>query len=456
MNLLVIVLTILNVGCGVGSYHLLRSFTCQRLRRTVLDPATFVLMLSLIFLVDFLLLCFDSSSAYALFERHQSLSREVVIRAFGMFTMFQAVFFCSVAFSTWLPIRIPLTKHLSRNATDETWLASLGRPSDGNLRLFVLASLVLYLPCIAVYLWHSRGTSLSHQLLLRQNPLLDVVITLVVPMLAYYGTYTRRPNEFLLFAVICILSLTLAGKRGPVLAVGLITMACLYRFDITVPRKALWILCPLLVAFLLTQRFVFRESFRHDSISSFTQSKGGLLDVFFGTAEVSNAEVLSGVIANQTLLSRSPTDWLLSSALAPIPRSIATFKPWGGSAHATHILSPERWEFTRSEILVTGYGDLMIHFGTVGAFIVLFVMATLWSWSLRRTCAHDGDLNVFAYALLVWVFYVFMRGDAFNMSRHVWFYLIAWGLACLLVQTRLAIPSVRIVLPHERKTSSDR
>ncbi|MEZ6089060.1 MAG: hypothetical protein R3C05_13745 [Pirellulaceae bacterium] len=295
-----------------------------------------------------------------------------------------------------------------------------------------------------MYVWQTRGANASHQMMFRENPLIDISISLIIPMFAYFGTFARRYRSVLLLGVYIGLTLAIAGKRGPVLAAGFITLASMYRFNLTIPRKSLFVLIPLLICFLLTQRFLFRESFRHDSVSDFTNSKGGVLNVFFGTAEVSNAEVLSMITTNAAMLSRNPMEMIKAAILAPAPRSVIKSKPLGSSAHMTTVLSPERWRLTRSEVLVTGYGDLIMHLGvTLGGFI-LGIVALGWSAWLRSICRNQQHLNVFSFTLVMWSYYIFMRGDTFNLARYVWFYLFVFVLAALLVRTRLSVPRIEL------------
>lgn len=449
MTVLIYLLAGCNLAIVIGTYLLLRSIESPKLGRSIIAPATFVLVLDLVFLLDFLILTGDQTSAYTLFEHHQSIRRGSVIDALAVFTGYHFVVLIGVMAAIYLPQREIRSDVVDAHRTPRFFdrlrsLQWMPTPSPGTLRLFVIAGMMLFLPCVLRYIWQSRGSNVAHQLMLRQSPLIDVAITMVIPLLAYFGTFTRRYLPVLLCGVLIALSLMVAGKRGPVLAAGLITLATMYRFNLTIPRRYLWCLLPLLVCFLLTQRFLFRESFRHDSIGDFAQAKGGVLNVFFGTAEISNAEVLTTVLHGEALLHRPPSDLVLGSLLAPVPRAIVKNKPWGGSAHATAVLSPQRWRLTRSEVLVTGYGDLIMHFGIAGGACVLGMMAFGWTLAIRAVCSRDGQFHVFYFTLLLWGFYIFMRGDLYNLSRYVWFYLIIAVMSYVMVQTRLSIPNIRI------------
>ena len=90
-----------------------------------------------------------------------------------------------------------------------------------------------------------------------------------------------------------------------------------------------------------------------------------------------------------------------------------------------------------------------MHFGILIGACVLGIMAFLWSLAIRIVCTRQQNLNVIMFTLLMWSYYIFMRGDTFNMARFFWFFILIGFVALVLVQAKLTIPRIEL-LPRPR------
>ncbi|HDU5160615.1 TPA: oligosaccharide repeat unit polymerase, partial [Klebsiella quasipneumoniae subsp. similipneumoniae] len=180
-----------------------------------------------------------------------------------------------------------------------------------------------------------------------------------------------------------------------------------------------------LVGYLLTVlRYVFRESWRYSSMSDFIDDKGGYFQLFFNSVEISMAEVISTAIKFSTYISRFPLESIWAGVVFPIPRSIYESKPVGGSSAFTSIMSPDKWFYTKSEIVVTGYGDLYLNLGFLFSGILLFFVGVFWAYLIVKNVNKGVQNNIYILPVLMWLMYTFLRADIFNMMRWLWAFVI--------------------------------
>ena len=179
------------------------------------------------------------------------------------------------------------------------------------------------------------------------------------------------------------------------------------------------ILIPGLAAYLSVSRYVFREP-GFSSFNEFLTANGGILSLFFSSQEISPGKMFSVIYAFADEIPIYPFEGFLAMLAAPIPRALFAMKPYGTSAIFTELYSPERWDLTKSESTISGYGDLYLQFGCVGATIVAFLLG----YAFFRICIRL--LNNSPTATITWIpialgaMYTFFRADVFNVGLVLW------------------------------------
>jgi hypothetical protein len=286
------------------------------------------------------------------------------------------------------------------------------------------------------------SAEVSRQLYFKDNPLMHLVFLLALPAYALY--LSGRPNfdfyAWLWFFFLAFL-LLVSGSRGAIILLVLIACTNYTLKKSPLSWRYLIVGIPIVVFGLVVVRYVFREAWRYDSIVQFLDASGGLLGVFFQSSEVSLAEVLTMAVAVDGKLNLFPFQGLLGLITYPIPRSIFEYKPLSASGYFTELVSPDRWEGARSEILVTGFGNVYLEFGLVFGAIIVFLMAWGWIFAVRR-CLAKGSVHATFYPFLLWLCYTFVRGDFFNMGSTVWAVLLVL-LAGKVIDTVVRIRFVR-------------
>ena len=104
----------------------------------------------------------------------------------------------------------------------------------------------------------------------------------------------------------------------------------------------------------------------------------------------------------------------------PLPRSYFTSKPLGASAYFTQELSPLRWLQTKSEITITGYGDLFLSFGLSGTLVCVFVLAFVWQRGCLWAVNGPRSRSVLWVPFLIFWDFLFIRTDLYNLASFVW------------------------------------
>ena len=195
---------------------------------------------------------------------------------------------------------------------------------------------------------------------------------------------------------------------------------------------------------------MFREHANYASFADFISANGGLIDLFFLSEELSFAKMFTAVYELSPSLPVQPFGSFIAFFLAPVPRSLFPMKPYGASAFFMQHASPERWEWTKSESLVTGYADLYWQFGAIGAFIAMTILAFLWMWLCLLAIRTSRQSTIIWIPLLIWAMYIFVRGDIFNLS------LLLWPAVTLVVLHRLLTRLVTVwtLAPGRRPVQS--
>ncbi|MDR8340654.1 oligosaccharide repeat unit polymerase, partial [Acinetobacter baumannii] len=90
------------------------------------------------------------------------------------------------------------------------------------------------------------------------------------------------------------------------------------------------------------------------------------------------------------------------------------------SSAFTSIMSPDKWFYTKSEIVVTGYGDLYLNLGFLFSGILLFIVGVFWTYLIIKSVNKGVQNNIYIIPVLMWLMYTFLRADIFNMMRWLW------------------------------------
>lgn len=239
-----------------------------------------------------------------------------------------------------------------------------------------------------------------------------------------FAIYCRDKDPFeaqcLFLFFLCLLIVLATNSRG-----NLIFLFLIYGYLINFKRfriRAWWIgiAIPAVGGLLLWSRYYFRESWRYDSMNDFIDDKGGVYAVFFQTAEISMADVITVILRWGDEVNRYPFESFVGALMYPLPRSIFPFKPIGSGGELTSVFSPLRWEYTKSEIVTTGFGDLYLQFGYFGSLIVLFFISYFWIRVLKKVVISYPNDSIFFVPLLIWWMYVFLRSGLFNLGASIW------------------------------------
>lgn len=420
-------IAILFLGCYF--IHKLSSISIKymppEISRSCLNPGFFVAAILIVFLLDFATLFFSDLS-FQLYEEK--------------FLLHQVdVFYGTLYFVVCLGfILLGFIRGSTRDGRFSRWLAlRVQSVLDLKVSRFVFFSNVVLVIGLIVTGPSMFGTfvtgELTRQVFFAENKLAYVAFISIMPSYAFYASSLRQFGKSLLIPLlISLLICLISGSRGWVIYIGIIS-AFAYR-DTLKKYGAQWYLvaCIFVFAFLLLSRYYLREAWRHDSIFDFIDDSGGLFNVFFNTSEVSMAEVISILVKHGEYVTRSPHEWLTSFLMYPLPRNLFEFKPLGIDAYVTSIFSPDRWYWTKSEITVTLFGDLFLHFGYLFSFLVLYLCAREIMRLFLVGAANEG-ISPIIIPLAMWIFYVSVRSSAFNAAAPIWSFLIVLFLNIIFV-----------------------
>ncbi len=380
--------------------------------KSALNPFYFVLLLNIFFILDFYyLLIYQDVS---LFEYQFVVSPVDIENALVKYAVFLTVI-CIVIVAFQL-------KTVPRKVDD---LVTLNSKTTVILFKGTVLFVVLMLIPKAGLFYQMVAGDISRQVLFSSNQILHIAFSLIIPSFALFAAYNWQYKKKLLLALTITLFFTfVTGSRGNLLLIAIIFAVLYIRTVKIVPAYFLFLAIPFVAILLLSTRYFFRESFRYESIFDFIDDKGGVGEVFFNTAEISMAEVLVTVDIFKSDLERYPFESFIGGLMFPIPRAIAEFKPLGSGGVLTEYLSPMRWELTRSEVVTTGFGDLLMQFGFIGAVAALLLMTFFWVKAVVKIVRMGtGNLVIFLPFLMWWA-YMFLRADIFNAFSSIWSFCI--------------------------------
>lgn len=235
---------------------------------------------------------------------------------------------------------------------------------------------------------------------------------------------TERLRNRILIIMVSSALMIFTDSRGGVIYMFLLLFYAYNEKNKKISFMAYFIALPIVGYLLTVLRYIFRESWRYSSMSDFVDDKGGYFQLFFNSVEISMAEVISTAIKFSSQISRFPLESLWAGIVFPIPRSLYESKPVGGSSAFTSIMSPDKWFYTKSEIVVTGYGDLYLNLGFIFSGLLLFFVGMYWAYLIVKSISKGEQYNLYIVPVLMWLMYTFLRADVFNMMRWLWAFMI--------------------------------
>jgi oligosaccharide repeat unit polymerase len=391
----------------------IRFFDC--LAGSAINPLLIFCFVSLLFNLDFVTLW--NLPEIEFLELVTSLPQGTILDAYGTYTfLFLGVFGgFGVAFVYWARDTRSMRKPRSAPAYD--------RSAKLAAQILFYVALVFATVVLLIVYTPSVYTEVSYTVVGRENPILTIAWWVIPSGAALLVAYHPKPlsgTRLLGLIVSAVVIGVSGGARLPALLILLIIGIAYTTFN----RKRIsinWYVPTILgtAVFLAMTRYVFREGEKYATFDEFISGEGGYLRLFFSGEEVSFAKVFSVVYAYSPL-QREPFESFLALVLLPFPRQMATFKPFGGSSAFTQHVSPFRWEWTKSETLITGYGDFLWQFGLYGAAVGVFVLGFLWLWLCLRVVRSPAQTTVLWTPLLIWWMYMFVRGDIFNIGLLLW------------------------------------
>lgn len=406
-------LALLNVLVILACLRLARHRALGAYRESVVNPMLVLALLLAVMNVDYWVLAGDPRSV-AIFELRVSAYRDAVMDAYAGFTVFSWALVCGV----W--VGLGRRKHADAVVTEIDRSLSVERASRIALTVVCLAGLaasVGYLGNLKLML----AGEFSRQIYFRENQWVNLVFLLLIPAFSIFA-YAKRSfdREALLWLVIVSALLAISGSRGALLLLGTSLVAALAAKGKVV--RWWWIvpIVPLVTTILLLYRFYFRASWAYGSVGDFVASYGGVLGVFFKSSEISFAEAFLAVGQYRERIESYPFEGILGAASYLLPREIFSWKPLSASAHFTEYLSPNRWEFTKSEILVTGFGNVLMEFGLYWGALVICGIGFFWGRLVAASARASRFYVAVLYPFVVWWMYVFLRGDFFNLGSTIW------------------------------------
>lgn len=390
-----------------------RSRVFGRLAGSAVNPLFIFCLLSVVFNIDFIVVW--NSPALDFVEQPPPVSQQTILEAYIIYTFLfiGAVLGFVAAHGLW--------RRRSHNTRNHV-AVSHEPAAAGSAQILFGVILAFSIPTVSWFGVDANVENLSYQVIGRQTTMLGLAPWLILPAAALFVACRPRPfsatGVSMLGAALAVFAMS-PGARGSVLLVLLIA-AVGYAYSKRI--SVLWYaaVVPVTMLFLAVSAYVFREAQRYESFYDYITSNGGVINLFFGGEQVSFAKMFVAVYQMAPSLPRAPFESIVALLVLPIPRSVFTMKPFGASAAFTQHISPLRWENTRSELLITGYGDVYWQFGALGAFVAMFVLSGVWLWACLQATRGSRQTLVLWTPLLTWFMFIFVRGDLFNIGLLLW------------------------------------
>ncbi len=408
-------LIVVNLIIIILAFSLANSRVFSSLKGSVFNPLVFASFINFFFVIDFYY--FYSNPSIDFYETEFVVLEKYIDEGFMVFTLFN---FCFVLFSFFAVVNSKRKiKVISSNTLFNYKAAEL------TFKLVACLAFVIALLNYDLYLSMFSG-QISRQILFSSNPLYHIIFSLMLPAFALYASCLSHNMRRLINAyLLTLLVIFLSGSRGNIILATIIFIVAGFPTIRRLPSYILFLLIPAVTAFLLISRYYLREVWYYSSITDFVNDYGGVGQVFFNSTEISMAEVLVTISLWKEQLIRYPFESFVGGIMYPLPRSIFEFKPVSPGGVLTDLLSPIRWELTRSEIVTTGYGDLLMQFGLSAGLIVFSIMTFFWVKLVVKTLNSTLQLQILLIPFLIWWPYIFLRADVFNMFGNLWSFFLA-------------------------------
>lgn len=401
-------------------------FFSSALKHSALNPINFFALFNIFFILDFIVLYL--TPVIELYEEPIDINHMDIIIGYSYYL--SCLLVVSIAIFTVL--------NSSKHTHTSFILYSMKTIKKSQTSLIFLIIFILN-----IVLWFLMSTHLnsllsaeiSRQDFFTENKLMLIIYSMLAPALAFYLGNNKQITLFT-FIIILLSSLfiLLTGSRGGVILIFLIFAFHVNNIWFRISVIYYFLAIPIMTYVLLYLRYIFREAWRHDSLSDFLDEKGGVLSVFFNTAEISMAEVIVTIVKKGHEISRYPFESFIGGIMYPLPRSIFEFKPLGAGGAFTEHLSPLRWENSHSEIVTTGFGDLYLQFGWILSLIIIFLLGYIWTKAIVISIKLLGNKSVFIVPFLMWWSYMFLRSGIFNTFGSIWSYILVLSTLLLFSQ----------------------
>lgn len=390
----------------------------DRFRWSALSPFNFYLFLNFIFFLDF----------YFFFQvRDTSFLEQVFyVEDSDFYLGFYLFLFGYIALSIGICSSIYIfdaryvncttRMHYQEETSDNKSVEKVNRLQ---FYLILLVSVIILILNFKSILLMIAG-DISKQNLFRDERALLFLFTFLPYSAALAISSTKKVIKKLLIVCLSSILMIFTDSRGGVIYMFLLLLYA-YNFKYRKINVIFYLIALPAVAYLLTVlRYVFRESWRYPSFNSFIEDKGGIFQLFFNSVEISMAEVITTVIKFSDRIPRYPFESFFAGLTFPIPRNLYENKPIGGSGVFTSILSPDKWFYTKSEVVISGYGDFYLNFGFAFSIVLLFFIGLFWSRMIYKYVTSGVAKNLYYVPILMWLMYTLLRADIFNMMRWGW------------------------------------
>lgn len=403
-------LVALNAALIAPLYGVQRRRAFGRYSGTVVDPIVLATIVHGVFLLDFVLLYLEGD--VTLFELPVHAGDVGILEGLVVYSLFALASFIGLSVGTKSPVAVE-TKANTTTARDRRLSAVVLLGVFAGAAV-VLRELFLILPLILSGATNKQKFFLGNQLML-------VLVGLLAPAFALFVAHRRSRSRAVLFAALVVtVVVLLAGSRSSILFVALILAVAAIRDGAPLRARMYGWVLPMGLIALTYLRYLFRESWRFDSLWEFVQARGGIVAVLFSSSEIGLAEGITAIWMRLSSLGRPPFESFLGAFMYPLPRSFFPFKPLSASSYLTAELSPHHWGLTRSEILSSGYGDLLMQFGIVLGIAAVFVLSAAYARVAVRVFCSKSPTAHFVAPFILWWYLVFMRASIFHLGASWW------------------------------------
>lgn len=393
------------------------------LRGTVLDPLVFINFLLLILVIDYVVMFFGGLN-FHIYEENLPISEASAVSAYFYVVLCVVAFVSGVYYGSG---KVVYSDYICSR------LGVVITPKSSGVIFYSVSILVLFgvISSGNIVSAQIQG-ELTRQVIFGDNKLLLLGFGLLIPAFAaHLCSLEGLSSYFFLVCFVCISLLMVSGSRGWLIYASIVIIFAARNVFLKISSRYYILIVPSMVIFLVASRFYFREAWRYNDIWQFLADKNGLTGVFFETSEISMAEVISTVVEYSYSLNRSWYDGLLAAAMYLMPRDVFSFKPHGIDAFVTAEFSPDRWYWTKSEITITVFGDLYLHFGPLLSVAVFFLIGYFVVRGFGVGIVYPKLAPLFI-PFFMWFYYVLLRSGTFNGAGPLWYWLIIVGLNYLI------------------------